>query len=55
MDRCEECGYAYDLVAASQSGGGIRTGVAELAELLKTGGLPSSLRGYTGGGADGPR
>lgn len=40
MDRCDECGYVYELAAASQSGGEIRTGVAELVGLLKAGGQP---------------
>ncbi|MCV7351710.1 DinB family protein [Mycobacterium parmense] len=34
MERCEECGYAYDLAAATRAGQEISVGVAELAELL---------------------
>jgi hypothetical protein len=36
VERCEECGYAYDLTAATRAGNDIRRGVAELAELLTT-------------------
>ncbi|WP_197501472.1 hypothetical protein [Mycobacterium sp. 852002-51057_SCH5723018] len=36
MERCEECGYAYDLAAATRAGDDIRVGVAELAGLLTT-------------------
>ncbi|WP_085243981.1 DinB family protein [Mycobacterium paraense] len=36
MERCEECGYAYDLTAATRAGDEIRSAVAELARLLVT-------------------
>jgi hypothetical protein len=36
VERCEECGYAYDLTAARRAGDDIRVGVAELARLLST-------------------
>lgn len=36
VERCEECGYAYDLAAAARAGDEIEVGVAELAELLTT-------------------
>jgi hypothetical protein len=36
VERCEECGYLYDLGAAPQAGHDIQVGVAELAELLTT-------------------
>jgi hypothetical protein len=36
VERCRECGYAYDLAAAPQAGEDIRLGVAELAGLLTT-------------------
>lgn len=36
VERCEECGYAYDLAAATRAGHEIEVGVAELAELLAT-------------------
>jgi len=36
VERCEECGYAYDLAAATQAGHEIEVLVAELAELLTT-------------------
>lgn len=36
VERCEECGYAYDLAAATQAGHDIQAGVTELAELLTT-------------------
>jgi hypothetical protein len=36
VDRCEECGYAYDLTAATRTGDDIRVGVSELAGLLTT-------------------
>ena len=38
MERCEECGYEYDLAAATRAGDDIRVGVAELARLLSTAG-----------------
>jgi len=34
VDRCEECGYDYDLAAATTAADDIRAGVAELAGLL---------------------
>ncbi|MDT5309472.1 MAG: hypothetical protein QOE48_5177 [Mycobacterium sp.] len=34
VERCEECGYSYDLGAATEAGYYIQIGVAELAELL---------------------
>jgi hypothetical protein len=34
VDRCEECGYGYDLTAATTAADDIRVGVAELAALL---------------------
>lgn len=37
MDRCDECGYAYDLDDAEALGQLIRTGVAEMAELMRRG------------------
>jgi len=36
VERCEECGYAYDLAAATRAGADIRVGVAELVGLLTT-------------------
>jgi hypothetical protein len=36
VERCEECGYKYDLAAATQAGREIQVGVAELAEVLRT-------------------
>jgi hypothetical protein len=36
VERCEECGYAYDLAAATNVGDGIWVGAIELAELLTT-------------------
>lgn len=36
MDRCEECGYVYDLDAAVRSSYDIGVGVAELVELMTT-------------------
>ncbi len=36
VERCDECGYAYDLTAATRAGDDIRLGVAELARLLIT-------------------
>jgi hypothetical protein len=36
VERCEECGYAYDLTAATRAGDEIRSAVAELARLLVT-------------------
>jgi hypothetical protein len=36
VERCDECGYAYDLTAATRAGDDIRVGVAELARLLIT-------------------
>lgn len=36
VEWCEECGYAYDLAAATRVAHEIRAGVAELAELLTT-------------------
>ena len=36
VERCQECGYTYDLTAATRSGDEIRGGVAELARLLST-------------------
>ena len=34
QQRCEECGYTYNLAAANEAGDDIRAGVAELARLL---------------------
>ena len=34
MDRCEECGYGYDLSASATAADDIQAGVAELAALL---------------------
>jgi hypothetical protein len=34
VDRCEECGYDYDLAAAATAADSIQAGVAELAALL---------------------
>ena len=34
QQRCEECGYAYNLAAANEAGDEIRSGAAELAQLL---------------------
>lgn len=36
MERCEECGYEYDLDAAAQAGDDIGVAVAELAGLMAT-------------------
>jgi hypothetical protein len=36
VERCDECGYAYDLAAATQAGHRVEAGAAELAELLTT-------------------
>ncbi|WP_396934200.1 DinB family protein [Mycolicibacterium sp.] len=36
MQRCEECGYTYDLEAAPQAREAIRAGTAQLAGLLTT-------------------
>jgi hypothetical protein len=36
MEWCEECGYAYDLAAATRAGDDIRAGAAEVAGLLTT-------------------
>jgi DinB superfamily len=36
VERCEECGYAYDLSAATRAGDEIVAGAAELARLLAT-------------------
>lgn len=34
VERCQECGFAYDLTAAARAGDEIRAGAAELARLL---------------------
>lgn len=47
MERCEECGYAYDLAAATRAGDHIRVGVAELAGLLTTTGRRALARRTT--------
>ncbi|WP_082964712.1 DinB family protein [Mycobacterium sp. E796] len=36
VERCQECGFAYDLTAATRAGDEIRGGVAELVRLLAT-------------------
>jgi hypothetical protein len=36
VERCRECGFEYDLTAATRAGDDIRGGVAELARLLTT-------------------
>jgi DinB superfamily len=36
VERCQECGFAYDLSAATRAADEIRGGVAELARLLTT-------------------
>ncbi|WP_082973516.1 DinB family protein [Mycobacterium sp. E2327] len=36
VQRCGECGFAYDLTAAARAGDEIRGGIAELARLLAT-------------------
>ena len=40
VERCQECGYDYDLAAATHAGHEIQAGVAELAELLTTTAAP---------------
>lgn len=35
MDRCDECGFAYDLAQATSVGGAIADGVVELTALLR--------------------
>ncbi len=37
MDRCDECGFEYDLSEATTAGGAITDGVSELAALLSDG------------------
>ena len=44
MDRCEECGYTYDLDAATRASNGIRDRAAELAGLLTATGRPTLAR-----------
>jgi DinB superfamily len=44
VDRCDECGYAYDLTAATRAGDEILAGVAELARLLMTTDRPTLAR-----------
>ena len=38
MDRCEECGFVYDLTRAEEAGAAIVASVTELAGLLRDGG-----------------
>ncbi len=46
VDQCRECGYSYDLDAATRSGDDIRVGVAELSRLMTTTARPA-LAGRT--------
>ena len=44
MDRCEECGFEYDLDGASTAGAAVIDGAAELAGVLGDGGIDLRAR-----------